>query len=63
MFDLSYRQNIHSQGQNRCFKEFAIFGERYLRVGGGEGRVEMLFGQILFEYAVSLLGASLKVSF
>ena len=25
MFDHSYCQNVHSQSQNRCFKEFANF--------------------------------------
>ena len=56
MFDHSYCQNIHSQSQNRCFKEFAHFlrkipaTKRPFARGGVEA---------LFEHAVSLPGASL----
>ena len=28
MFDHSYCQNVHSQSQNRCFKEFANFWQK-----------------------------------
>ena len=63
MFDHSYRQNVHSQSQNRCFKEFANFRrkipatKRPFARGGGGG--EMLIGRIPFEHALSLCGASL----
>ena len=65
MFDHSYCQNVHSQSQNRCFKEFANFRrkipatKRPFAWGGG---VESLFGRIPFEHAVSLPGASLTAS-
>jgi len=62
MFDHSYCQNVHSQSQNRCFKEFANFRrkipatKRPFAWGGG---VETLFGRMPFEHALSLHGASL----
>ena len=51
MFDHSYFQNINSQSQNRCFKEFAW---------GGAGGVETLIGRMPLEHAVSLHGSSLR---
>ena len=63
MFDHSYCQNVHSQSQNRCFKEFANFWrkipatKRPFAWGGG---VETLFGRMPFEHAFSLHGSSLS---
>ena len=59
MFDHSHCQNVHSQSQNHCFKEFANFRRKIpARLLEG-GRVETLFGRMPFEHAVSLHGASL----
>ena len=62
MFDQSYCQHIHSQIKNAVFKNLLIFGKKYLpqSVRLLEGRVEMLFGRMPFEHAVSLRGASLS---
>ena len=68
MFDHSYCQNVLSQSQNRCFKEFASFWRKIpangrlpqsVRLLEG-GRVESLFGRIPFEHGFSLRGASLS---
>ena len=53
MFDHSYCQNVHSQKQNRCFKEFAIFPQKI-------PATKRPF-ETPFENAVSLCGASLRV--
>ena len=47
--------------KNAVFKNLLIFSEKYLpqSVRLLEGRVEMLFGRMPFEHAVSLHGASL----
>ena len=64
MFDHSYCQNVHSQSQNRCFKEFANFRrkipatKRPFAWGGG---VETLSGRMPFEHAFFLRGASLSI--
>ena len=63
MFDHSYCQNVHSQSQNRCFNEFANFRRKIpatKRPFARGGWVEMLFGRMPFEHAVSLHGVSLS---
>ena len=61
MFDHSHCQHIHSQSQKRSFKNLLIFGKKYLSQRDRllEG-IEMLFGRMPFEHAVSLHGASLS---
>ena len=63
MFDHSYCENIHSQSQNRRFKEFVHFRRKIpatKRPFAWGGEVETLSGRMPFEHAVSLCGASLS---
>ena len=63
MFDHSQCQNIHSQSQNCCFKNFLIFGKKFVPQSAricAIGGVKSQFGQCPNIHVFFLDGASLS---